>query len=104
MRAPPSREPRALIDVLDDFVRGFFAATHHIGASEPKHWNARALENAVPPPIIARLIDGTLVEWMTVTLDGNDRAALIQSGNKYSEVYNAHRIDPQLRNESEQSD
>jgi hypothetical protein len=85
-------------------VRGLLAATYYIGSSEPKHWNARALENAITPSIITRLIDGALVELMTVGFNRYHWATLIQTGYKYGEVYDAHRIDPQLRNESEQSD
>ena len=47
------------------------------------HRYARALQNAVTPPIIARLIDATLMELMTVTLDGNNRTILDKTGYKY---------------------
>src|SRR5262249_5938070 len=100
----PSRELHSLINVLYNLLSGFLAGAHYVGSGEPKHRNAITLENAVAPPIIARLVDATLMELMTVGFDRDHGTTLIQTGHKYSEIYIAHRIDPQLRNESEQPD
>jgi len=84
LRAPPSRESRAYIDVIDDFVRRFLAAAYYISSGEPKDRNLRALKYAVASPIIARLIDGPLMELMTVALDSNDWAMFVKTRNKNS--------------------
>jgi hypothetical protein len=67
MRPPPRRELRALIDVVDNFVRAFLAGPQYVGSGESKDRDARTLEEAIAPSVIARLIGRSLMERMTVS-------------------------------------